>query len=278
MTEIPPPLAGVVGWPISHSRSPVLHGYWLRKYLIDGHYIPIGLRPQDFETGIRSLARLGFKGVNLTLPYKESILSIADAVTDRASLIGAANTVVFREDGSISVDNTDGYGFIESVRTAMPNWRGSDGPAVVLGAGGAARGVISALLTDGAPEIRLANRTRQRAEILAEQFGAKIQVVDWNRAGDAFAGAALAVNTTALGMVGKPPLPVTLERADTHTIVVDIVYNPLETEFLATARARGMPVVDGLGMLLHQAVPGFESWFNIRPEVDDDLRQAVLSA
>ena len=278
MTEIPPPLAGVVGWPISHSKSPALHAHWLKRYHVSGHYVPIGLKPQDFETGIRSLSRLGFKGVNLTIPYKESILSIADSVSDRASLIGAANTVVFREDGAISADNTDGYGFLESIRAALPGWSANAGPAVVLGAGGAARAVISALLSAGAPEVRLANRTRQRADILAEQFGAKITQIDWNRARDAFDGAALIVNTTALGMVGKPELPISLERADSSTVVADIVYNPLETELLANARARGMRTVDGLGMLLHQAVPGFESWFGIRPQVDDDLRAAVLAA
>ena len=277
MTDTPPPLAGVVGWPVSHSRSPVLHGHWLKRYGLPGHYIHIGLKPQDFETGIRSMPRLGFKGVNLTLPYKESILSIADSISDRAALIGAANTVVFREDGAISVDNTDGYGFIESVRAAVPDWQANAGPVVVLGAGGAARAVVSALLTAGAPEIRIANRTRQRAEILREQFGAKTQPVDWNRASDVLADAAMVVNTTSLGMVGKPPLPVTLERADSSTIAVDIVYTPLTTDFLAMAASRGMRTVDGLGMLLHQAVPGFESWFGVRPEVDEALRQAVLA-
>ncbi len=278
MTENAPPLAGVVGWPISHSLSPVLHGHWLKKYGIPGHYIPIGLKPQDFENGVRSLHRLGFKGFNVTIPYKESILSLADNVSDRAALIGAANTIVLREDGSITADNTDGYGFLESLSSSGEGWDPRGKAALVLGAGGASRAIVSALLTGGADKLFIANRTRQRAEILREQFGARIEVIDWNRANDATAEADLIVNTTALGMVGKSPLPLSLERASQGTLVTDIVYNPLETDLLATARANGMPTVDGLGMLLCQAVPGFQSWFGVRPEVDHDLRLAVLNA
>lgn len=276
MTDSAPPLAGVVGWPIAHTRSPVVHNHWLRRYGIDGFYIPIGMRQQDFEEGIRSLPKLGFRGVNLTIPYKETILSMADTVSDRASLIGAANTITFREDGAIHADNTDGTGFLESVRAAAPEWSPKAGPALVLGAGGAARAVISALLNAGAPEVRIANRTRQKAEMLAEHFGGRMVQVDWDRAAEAVDGAWIVVNTTALGMKGKPPLNVTLDAASRATLVVDIVYNPLETEFLARARALGLTGVDGLGMLLHQAVPGFESWFGVRPEVDDELRQVAL--
>lgn len=277
MTDGGVPLAGVVGWPIAHSRSPVLHGYWLKRYGILGHYIPIGLKPQDFENGIRALPKLGFRGVNLTLPYKESILQLADSISDRASLIGAANTIIFRENGSISADNTDGYGFIEGLRAAQPDWDARRGQALVLGAGGAARAVLSALLSAGTPYILLANRTRQRAEILRDQFGARIEVIDWNRTSDAAADARLIVNTTSLGMTGKPPLQMSLDAAPDDALVADIVYSPLETDLLARARARGLSTADGLGMLLYQAVPGFESWFGRRPEVDEDLRQAVLA-
>lgn len=277
MTDGGVPLAGVVGWPIAHSRSPVLHGHWLKRYGILGHYIPIGLKPQDFENGIRALPKLGFRGVNLTLPYKESILQLADSISDRASLIGAANTIIFRENGSISADNTDGYGFIEGLRAAQPDWDARRGQALVLGAGGAARAVLSALLSAGTPHILLANRTRQRAEILRDQFGARIEVIDWNRTSDAAADARLIVNTTSLGMTGKPPLQMSLDAAPDDALVADIVYSPLETDLLARARARGLSTADGLGMLLYQAVPGFESWFGRRPEVDEDLRQAVLA-
>ena len=276
MTEGSPPLAGVVGWPISHSLSPRLHGHWLKRYEIAGHYIPLGVKPQDFEPAIRALPKLGFRGVNLTLPYKESILGMADSVSDRASLIGAANTITFRDDGTMLADNTDGYGFVESIRAEVPSWDARSGPALVLGAGGASRAIVSSLLGIGSPEVMIANRTRQRAEILKDQFGAKIKVVDWNRASDAAEDVAIVVNTTALGMAGKPDLPFQLDAAPQTALVTDIVYSPLRTQLLEAAAERGHPTVDGLGMLLHQAVPGFESWFGVRPEVDDALRQAVL--
>ncbi|MSU90677.1 shikimate dehydrogenase [Rhodobacteraceae bacterium 2CG4] len=278
MTDSAPPLAGVVGWPIAHSRSPVLHNHWLRRYGIDGYYIPIGLHQQNFEDGIRALPKLGFRGVNVTIPYKETILALADTVSDRASLIGAANTVTFREGGAIHADNTDGAGFLESVRAGAPDWSAKSGPVLVLGAGGAARAVVSALLNAGAPEVRIANRTRQKAEMLAEHFGGRMVQVDWERAADAADGARLIVNTTALGLTGKPPLNLSLDAAPDGASVVDIVYNPLETAFLARARARGLNAIDGLGMLLHQAAPGFESWFGVKPEIDDALRRAVLPA
>ncbi len=280
MSEIienkPPLLAGVVGFPISHSRSPLLHGYWLKRYGINGYYIPISLSTADFVGGIRSLPRLGFRGVNITIPHKVSMLGLADSVTDRAALIGAVNTITFKEDGSIRGDNTDGYGFIQNMRQNAPLWEPRIGPALVLGAGGAARAIISALLNEGVGELRLANRTRQRAQLLADQFGAKVQVVDWNRASDAVDGAMTIVNTTSLGMQGQPDLLINLEAAPKTATVSDLVYTPLNTPFLEQAAALGLTVVDGLGMLLHQGVPGFELWFDHRPEVDEGLRMAVL--
>ncbi len=277
MTDEAPPLAAVVGWPVSHSLSPALHGHWLARYGIQGYYIPVGLRPQDFENGVRAMKKIGFRGFNVTIPYKETIISMADSVTDRAALIGAANTIVFRSDGLIGADNTDGYGFIQNLLAEQPGWRASAGPALVLGAGGAARAVVSALLTDGAPEVRIANRTRQRADNLRDHFGAKIVVVDWNRISDACDGASTIVNTTSLGMTGHPNLNIKLDAAPATAVVADLVYSPLETALLAQARGRGLAAVDGLGMLLHQAVPGFEKWFNHRPEVDQALREAVLA-
>ena len=273
-----PPLAGVIGWPISHSKSPALHGYWLKRYDLAGYYVPVGLSQDNFESGLRSLPKLGFKGVNVTIPHKETVLALADSVTDAASLIGAANTVYFHVDGSIGVDNTDGYGFIRNIRQHAPNWKPEGGPALVLGAGGAARAVVWALLNEGVPSVRIANRTRIRADMLAEHFGARVEVIDWNYASDAMDGAMTIVNTTSLGMKGQPELQVKFDAAPKAALVTDIVYTPLITPFLERASAHGLTTVDGLGMLLHQAVPGFESWFGHLPEVDDDLRQAVLRA
>ncbi len=276
MSDQAPSLAGVIGWPIAQSRSPALHAHWLKRYGVDGHYVPLAVRPADFETAFVALPRLGFRGVNVTIPFKETVIRLADRVSDRAALIGAANTLTFLADGSVYADNTDGYGFLQNLRHHAPGWRGSAGPALVLGAGGAARAVVSALLADGAPEVRLANRTRARAEMLRDHFGARVVVVDWSRGAEAADGAATIVNTTSMGMTGQPELPFRLDAAPVSTLVNDIVYKPLVTPLLAAARARGMTAVDGLGMLLHQAAPGFEAWFGVRPEVDEALRDAVL--
>ena len=272
------PLAGVVGWPIAHSRSPALHRHWLRRYGIRGDYVALGIEPRDFETAFPALPALGFRGVNVTIPFKETVLRFATQVSDRAALIGAANTITFREDGAIYADNTDGYGFLENLRAGAPGWKGSDGPALVFGAGGAARAIVSALLSDGAPEIRLFNRTRSRAEFLADEFGAKVHVGDWLHAEDAMDGLATIVNATSLGMTGHKALPFSLRRAPKTVVVNDIVYSPLITPLLEEAAARRMRWVDGLGMLLHQGRPGFEAWFGVPPEVDQELRDAVLAA
>jgi len=278
MSETAPPLAGVIGFPISHSKSPALHGYWLRELGIQGYYVPLMMSQAEFVGGLRALPKLGFKGVNITLPHKIPALGLADSVTDRAALIGAANTLTFQDDGSIRADNTDGYGFIQNLRQNVPDWTAGSGPAVVLGAGGAARAIVSALLSEGVTELRLINRTRGRAEMLADQFGAKVEVVDWNRASDALDGAETIVNTTALGMEGQSDLPVALDAAPLTALVTDIVYTPILTNFLVQAQARGLQTVDGLGMLLHQGVPGFENWFGVRPEVTEGLRNAVLES
>jgi shikimate dehydrogenase len=271
------PLAGVIGSPIAHSRSPALHGYWLRRYGIKGFYIPMDVAQIDLRDVLRSLPKAGFVGLNVTIPHKESVLSIADVVTDRAALIGAANTLIFRKDGRIQADNTDGAGFIANLRQHAPAWQPSVGPAVVLGAGGAARAVIAALIEVGVPEIRLANRTRPRAEALRSDFGAKVVVQDWVQAANMIDGAATVINTTALGMTGKPDFRVPLDALSPNMLVTDLVYTPLKTQFLIEAEEKGCTVVDGLGMLLHQAVPGFERWFGQRPDVDDATRSAVLS-
>lgn len=272
------PLAAVIGHPIAHSRSPVLHNYWLKRYGIKGFYVPMDIAPQDIQQALEMLPKLGFVGANVTLPHKEAVLKLADVVTDRAALIGAANTLIFRPDGRLHADNTDGAGFIANLRQNAPNWDPTSGPAAVFGAGGAARAVIAALIEVGVPEIRIVNRTRPRAEAMRSDFGAKISVVDWVQAPNMLEGATTVVNTTSLGMVGKSEFRIPLDALEKRAVVTDLVYTPLKTQFLLEAESKGCVTVDGLGMLLHQAAPGFERWFGRRPEVDEETRQTVLSA
>ncbi|MBE1286034.1 MAG: shikimate dehydrogenase [Rhodobacteraceae bacterium] len=276
MSEQKIPLAGVVGAPISHSRSPRVHRHWLNTYGIQGYYIPMEVASGDLEDAIRTLPKMGFVGVNVTIPHKEAVMAIADQITDRATLIGAANTLIFRPDGKIHADNTDGYGFITNLQQGAPGYDPKSGPAVVLGAGGASRAVVASLVEAGVPEILLTNRTRDRAEQLREDFGQRVRVVDWVQAGNILEEAKLVVNTTSLGMVGKPELRVPLDGLQPGTVVNDLIYAPLQTRLLKTAEEAGCVTVDGLGMLLHQAVPGFERWFGQRPEVDNATRAAAL--
>jgi shikimate dehydrogenase len=274
-------LAGIMGWPVGHSLSPRLHGFWLRQHRIDGAYVPLAVAPDKLEQALRALPAMGFRGVNLTIPHKEPALTVVDQVTPTAARIGAVNTVIVGPDGLLG-DNTDGYGFMASLAGA-PGWRAAAGPAVLLGAGGAARAIAVALIDAGAPELRLVNRTRARADTLAMQLaetacehGTALEVLSWQDK-EALAGASLLVNTTSLGMTGQPPLAIDLATLPAAALVTDIVYNPLETGLLRAARAHGCAVVDGLGMLLHQARPGFRAWFGVDPEVSDALRAAVLS-
>ena len=277
MTELARiPLAGVIGSPVAHSRSPALHGYWLRRYGLSGHYVPMDVAQADLGAALSMLPKLGFVGLNVTIPHKETVLALADIVTDRAALIGAANTLIFRKDGKLHADNTDGLGFMANLRQNAPDWQPAAGPAVVWGAGGAARAVLAALIEAGVPEIRLANRSRARAEALRGDFGTKIVVSDWVQAGAILEDAVTVVNTTSLGMIGKPEFRVPLDALNPRALVTDLVYTPLRTPLLARAAEAGCKVVDGLGMLLHQAAPGFERWFGQRPEVDEATRAAVL--
>lgn len=271
------PLAGVIGTPVAHSKSPRIFRHWLTRFDIRGHYIPMDVAKEDLETAIRALPRLGFVGTNVTIPHKERVLEISDLVTDRAALTGSANTLFFRDDGMVHADSTDGHGFMENLRSNVPGWDPGQGPAAILGAGGAARAVVASLLDAGAEEIRLSNRTLARSENLGREFGAKVRIHDWNQAGDMLKGARTVVNATSLGMVGHERLQVPLHELSGDAVVTDLVYAPLETEFLAQARRMGCQTVDGLGMLLFQAAPGFERWFGTAPPVDDQLRQAVLS-
>ncbi|AVO37842.1 shikimate dehydrogenase [Pukyongiella litopenaei] len=270
------PLAGVIGSPIAHSRSPVMHMHWLATLGLAGHYIPMDVAQQDLERVLQTLPRMGFVGVNVTVPHKETVLQFADQVTDRAGLIGAANTLTFRAGGGIVADNTDGYGFIENLRRGAPNWDAAAGPAVVVGAGGASRAVVASLIEAGVPEIMVSNRTRIRAERLREDLGRRVRVVDWSQVRNVLGDAGLLVNTTSLGMTGNPPLRLSLDGLRPDAVVTDLVYAPLRTELLQVAEARGCVTVDGLGMLLYQGVPGFERWFGQRPTVDEATRRAVL--
>lgn len=277
MSEPPKvPLAGVIGHPVAHSRSPRLHGHWLRSLGIRGHYVPMDVAPADLDQVVRALPKAGFVGVNITIPHKEKVLGIADLITDRATLIGAANTLIFRKDGRIHADNTDGFGFIENLRRNAPGWDPRAGAVAVLGAGGAARAVVASLLDAGVPEIILTNRTRARAEAIKQDFGTRIRVEDWVQAGNVIEDADTVVNTTSLGMAGQPELRVPLDGLRPGMVVTDLVYNPLQTRLLRVAAEMGCITVDGLGMLIYQAIPGFERWFGERPEVTEATREAIL--
>jgi shikimate dehydrogenase len=271
-------LAGIMGWPVSHSRSPALHNFWLDEHGIDGAYVPLPVRPEQLERALRALPALGFRGVNLTLPHKEAALSIVDRVDPLAGRIGAVNTVIVMPDGSLEAHNTDAFGFRENLRDCAPDWSPASGAAVVLGAGGSARAVTGALTELRVPEIRLVNRTVERAERLAHDLaglGARISVHKWDARDEVLDGAGLLVNTTSLGMTGAPELKIDLSPLPLAAVVVDIVYVPLDTPLLAAARRRGNRTVDGLGM--HQGRPGFEAWFGTAVRVTRELRAAVLT-
>lgn len=267
-------LAGVIGWPVAHSRSPRLHGYWLEANGIDGAYLPLPVAPENIEKAIRGLPALGFAGANVTVPHKEAAFGLMDRVSETAKRMGAVNTISVEADGALYGDNTDAFGFIENLKAGARMWdRGR--PALVLGAGGAARAICVGLKDADIPTIYLVNRTRARADALAEDLDLGIQVRDWDQKDDLLGEIGLLVNTTSLGMTGKPPLDLDLEPLPTDAVVTDIVYVPLKTPLLITAEQRGNPVVDGLGMLLHQARPGFRSWFGAEPEVTPELRAFV---
>ena len=268
--------AGVIGWPVSHSLSPRLHGFWLKELGIDGTYSALTVAPDGLENSLRSLPERGFAGVNLTLPHKEAAATIVDTMDSVASRIGAVNTIVVGADGNLAGSNTDGYGFIENLKSCAPEWTADNKSAVILGAGGAARAIIAALLDAGLKELRLVNRTLSRAESLKDDIGGAIIVVPWADRTKVLEGAGLLVNTTTLGMTDEEPLEIDLSPLPAKAVVTDIVYAPLTTPLLKDAAGRGNLTVDGLGMLLHQARPGFDQWFGAEPVVTDALRAHVL--
>lgn len=269
-------IAGVMGWPVGHSRSPRLHGHWLAEHGIDGAYVPLAVPPVRLGEAVRGLAALGLRGCNVTVPHKEAVIPLLDRIDATARATGAVNTIVVEADGTLSGSNTDVFGFMENLREGVPDWRPAGTVAVVVGAGGAARAVAWALRDAGVGEVRVVNRTDERAERLARDIGGPVRAVGWSEREAALHGAGLLVNTTTQGMEGQAPLDLRLDALPSSAVVNDIVYVPLTTPLLAEAARRGNAVVDGLGMLLHQARPGFAAWFGAEPAVTPALRRAVL--
>jgi shikimate dehydrogenase len=270
-------LAGVMGWPIAQSRSPILHNYWIEKYNLTGRYVPLAVRPERLADAIRGLPALGFRGCNLTMPHKQLAMTMVDDVTDTAKRIGAINCIVVGDDGRMSGTNNDGNGYVLSVQEVAPQWKPSDGPIAILGAGGAARAIIVALAERGVLEIRLINRTFEKAERLAKEFSPTVKPIVWDKRSDVIGDVALLINATDQGMIGKPALDISLDKLSKQTLVSDLIYVPPETSFLAAAKARGNVTINGLGMLLHQARPAFQAWFGVLPEITSDLRAKIMA-
>jgi shikimate dehydrogenase len=268
-------MAGLMGWPVMHSRSPKIHNYWFAKYGLPGTYVPLAIRAEGLRAALRALPALGFAGCNLTIPHKEAAFEIVDRVDPLARRIGAINCVVVAPDGSLDGYNYDGFGYIQSILEAYPDWQAEAGPIVVVGAGGGARAVLVSLMDQGAQEIRLVNRSPQRAKALAQEFGAPIEALAWNDRHAALDGAAMLINTTSQGMAGQPALDLALDELPPSALVSDVIYIPRETPLLAAARLRGSRTVNGLGMLLHQARPAFHAWFGVMPEVTPQLRALI---
>jgi shikimate dehydrogenase len=270
-------MAGVMGWPVSHSRSPVIHNHWIHQYGLTGAYGLFAVEPNQLETAVRGLKALGLAGCNITIPHKVEAMRYVDWVDPTALRMGAINTIVVQADGALHGFNNDGYGYLQSLHDAQPNWQACSGPAVILGAGGASRAIVVSLIEAGATEIRILNRTHSKAEELAQEFGKTVRAFNWSERGDALHGAALLVNTTSLGMHGENVLDIDLSQLPTSAIVSDAIYIPLETPLLAAARLRGNTTINGLGMLLHQARPAFKAWFGVMPDVTPELKNAVMA-
>ena len=276
MDEARPRLAAVLGNPISHSKSPRMHNYWLKQNKLNGYYVPIKVELENFEETIGTLVRMGFSGVNVTIPHKLSALKIADESSSTAQYIGAANTLTFTKENKIYADNTDAYGFINNIKCKYPDWDPKKGMSVVLGAGGASRAVIAALLSEGSKEIIVLNRTIEKAEALKEDYDNKITVESWKNINEVVASCYNIINTTSLGMNNESLIAIQPNAIPETALVSDLVYTPLETNFLKMAKNRGSRTVDGLGMLIHQGVPGFEAWFGQKPLVTEELRKILI--
>ena len=268
-------IAGLLGWPVAHSRSPVIHNHWLAQFGIPGRYVLFPVPPEKLEAAVRGIQVLGLRGCNVTTPHKQAIFPLLDRVDELARRIGAVQTVVVEKDGSLTGFNNDGNGFIQSLKDAKPDWRPDSGPILVLGAGGASRAVVASLAAQGAKEIRLANRTQDKAQEIADAVGSAVKVVPWDQREDALDGVAMVANATSAGSAGKPPLDIALDRLPPHAIAGDLIYVPPETPFLAAARARGNVTVNGLGLLLNQARPAFNAWFGVMPQITPELLQAI---
>jgi len=268
-------LAGIIGWPVAHSRSPVLHNFWIEQYGLRGRYVPLAVLPERLPQALAGLVALGFRGCNVTTPHKLAVMSEIAHVDPMAKRIGAVNTIVVEPDGSLRGFNNDGNGFVQSIRDARPQWQPAQGPIVVLGAGGASRAVVAALAHQGAREIRLANRTFEKAQQMADEYGPPVIAVPWKQREAALDGAALLANATNQGMAGKPPLEIRLDALPRDAIVGDLIYTPPETPLLAAARERGNLTVNGLGLLLNQARPAFHAWFGVMPEITPGLKHAI---
>lgn len=268
-------MAGVMGWPVMHSRSPLMHNYWMEQQGLAGTYVFLEIKPGTLEPALKALHPLGFSGCNLTIPHKLDAMSIVDEVDDVAKKIGAISCVVVREDGSLFGTNNDWLGFLGNLKEQQPGWRGDAGPVTVIGAGGGGRAVCYALLQEGVPELRLVNRTREKAERIAEEYGGPITVLPWEDRHDALEGAVLAVNVTNQGMVGEAPLDLRLDKLSDTAVAADIIYTPLDSPYLVAARERGNQTVNGLGMLLHQGPPAWKLWFDVEPTVTAELREQM---
>jgi shikimate dehydrogenase len=270
-------IAGLLGWPVAHSRSPVIHNHWLAHYGLAGRYVLFPVPSEKLESAVRGMAALSLRGCNVTTPHKQAIFPLLDRVDDLARKIGAVNTVVVEKDGTLTGFNNDGNGFIQSLRDADPRWRPDSGPIVVLGAGGAARAVVASLAAQGASEIRVANRTLDKAKEIADAVGPVVKVLPWDQREEALDDISLLANATSLGMAGKPPLEISLDRLSEHALVGDLIYIPPQTPLLAAARMRGNVTVNGLGLLLNQARPAFNAWFGVMPEITPALQQAIAA-
>lgn len=270
-------LAGVMGHPVAHSRSPVIHNHWIAQYKLKGSYVLLPVEPSNLHDALKGLKALGFAGCNVTIPHKVEAMKAMDWLHPVAKQMGAINTIVVQPDGALHGFNNDGYGYIQSIKDAKPDWRADAGPITVLGAGGAARAIVLSLINEGAQEIRLINRTKSKAEHLAQEFGSVVRVVDWSERANALNGVAMLVNTTNQGMHGQPELDLQLNELPTSALVSDAIYIPLETPLLAQAKKRGNATVNGLGMLLNQARPAFQAWFGVLPEITPELHKAIAA-